>query len=59
MILNSRGLAVLQSEGWDESKGIADETLYAKHLDLPVQHMRKEGQSYAFHTIRAASGLDA
>jgi Domain of unknown function (DUF1937) len=51
MILNSRGLAILQSPGWDSSKGIADENLYAKHLDLPRYLMRKEGPHYAITTL--------
>jgi hypothetical protein len=55
MILNSRGVAVLQTPGWTESKGIADETLYAKRLNLPLYHIRKEHDKYAIFQARDPS----
>jgi hypothetical protein len=47
MILNSRGVMVLQSKGWEDSRGIADEILFAKRLGLPIHHMQKENSLYA------------
>ena len=44
MLLHSRGLLVLQLDGWDASIGLQDEIKEAKRLGLPVQ-FREE--SYA------------
>jgi hypothetical protein len=47
MILNSRGMMLLQLPGWKESNGVTDELDYADHLGIPVTVMQKEGSNYA------------
>lgn len=47
MIRNSRGIVVLQSDGWEESRGVANETLYAKERGLAMFYMLRQGLKYA------------
>lgn len=41
MILNSRGLAVLMLDGWQESKGVTAEIEYCGSLGKPIYFMLK------------------
>ena len=59
MILNSRGITVLASSGWEASKGVADEEVYATALNLPVSYMKKQGPNYVFSAFRTPSCTNA
>jgi predicted acyl esterase len=51
MILNSRGIALLQLDGWKDSEGIADELEYADKLGLKVTIMQKQGPNYTLDSM--------
>ena len=59
MILNSRGLMLLQLPGWKESSGVTDELAYADSLGKPVTIMQKEGDNYATFESGASRKLNA